>query len=136
MHSLARPRTYAVLIGGFALFAVAIAAVGLFGVMSYLAAQRTREIGIRTALGARPHHILRLVTTEALTILVGGLTIGLGAAFVLARSLTPLLYQVSAYDIPSFAAVPVVLSIVVAVACAIPARRATRISPLAALRHR
>jgi putative ABC transport system permease protein len=135
MHSLARPRTYAVLLGGFALFAVAIAAVGLFGVMSYMAAQRTREIGIRTALGAQPHDILRLVTKEALAILIGGLVIGLAAAFLLARSLAPLLYGVSVHDATSFVAVPIILSAVVAVACAVPARRATRVSPLVALRY-
>ncbi len=134
MHSLARPRTYAVLLGGFALFAVAIAAVGLFGVMSYMAAQRTREIGIRSALGARPHDILRLVTKEAVAILIGGLVIGLTAAFLLARSLAPLLYRVSVHDTTSFVVVPVILSAVVVVACIAPARRATRVSPLVALR--
>jgi hypothetical protein len=135
MNSLARPRTYAVLIGGFALFAVAIAAVGLFGVMTYMAAQRTREIGVRTALGAQPHDILRLVTKEALAITFGGLAIGLIAAFFLARSLSTLLYGVSTHDATSFVAVPVVLLVVVAVACAVPARRATRVSPLVALRY-
>jgi putative ABC transport system permease protein len=136
MHSLARPRTYAILIGGFALFAVAIAAVGLFGVMSYMAAQRTREIGVRTALGAQPHDILRLVTREAVAILAGGLAIGLTTAFVLARSVAPLLYGVAVHDAASFAAVPLVLSVVVAIACAVPARRATRVSPLEALRYK
>ena len=136
MHSLARPRTYAILIGGFALFAVAIAAVGLFGVMSYMAAQRTREIGVRTALGARPRDILRLVTREAAAILAGGLAIGLTTAFVLARSVAPLLYGVPVHDAASFAAVPIVLSAVVAIACALPVRRATRVSPLEALRYK
>ncbi|MGH9372114.1 MAG: ABC transporter permease, partial [Vicinamibacterales bacterium] len=136
MHSLARPRTYAVLLGGFALFAVAIAAVGLFGVMSYMAAQRTREIGIRTALGAQPHDILRLVAKEALAILIGGLAIGLTAAFVLARSLAPLLYGVSIHDATSFIVVPIVLSVVAVIACAVPVRGATRVSPLVALRYR
>ena len=135
MHSLARPRTYAVLLGGFALFALTIAAVGLFGVMSYMAAQRTREIGIRTALGAQPHDILRLVTREALAILIGGLVIGLTAAFLLARSLAPLIYGVSIHDVTSFVAVPLILSAIVAVACAVPARRATRVSPLVAMRY-
>jgi putative ABC transport system permease protein len=135
MHSLARPRTYAVLLGGFAGFAVLIAAVGLFGVMSYMAAQRTREIGIRTALGARPRDILRLVTTEAVMISFAGLFIGLIAAFLLAKSLAPLLYGVSVHDTTSFVAVPIVLIVVVAIAGAIPARRATRLNPLVALRH-
>ncbi|MGH9160066.1 MAG: FtsX-like permease family protein, partial [Vicinamibacteraceae bacterium] len=134
MHSLARPRTYAVLLGGFALFAVAIATVGLFGVMSYLATQRTREIGIRTALGAQPHDIMRLVTREALAVYIGGLVIGLAAAFFLVQFLAPLLYGVSIHDATSFVVVPLILSVVVAVACAVPARRATRVSPLVALR--
>lgn len=135
MHSLARPRTYAVLLGGFALFAVAIAAVGLFGVMSYIATQRTREIGIRTALGAQPHDIMRLVTREAVAICIGGLVIGLAAAFFLVRSLAPLLYGVSIHDATSFIVVPIILSVVVAIACVVPARRAARVSPLVALRY-
>lgn len=135
MHSLARPRTYAVLIGGFAVFAVSIAAVGLFGVISYVAARRTREIGIRTALGAQPRHILRLVTTEAVLILVVGLATGLGVAALGSRLLTPLLYAVSPFDIITFVGVPFVLATIVAAACAVPARRAARLSPLTALRH-
>jgi putative ABC transport system permease protein len=103
--------------------------------MSYMAAQRTRGISIRAALGAQPHDILRLVTKEALAILIGGLVIGLTAAFLLARSLAPLLYLVSVHDSASFVAVPIILSALVAVACAVPARRATRVSPLVALRY-
>jgi putative ABC transport system permease protein len=135
MQSLARPRTYAVLLGGFASFAMIIAAVGLFGVLSYMAAQRTREIGIRTALGAQPRDIVRLVTRETAAILVVGLGIGLAAAFLLAGSLRPMLYGVSTHDPKAFVIVPVVLSVIVALACAIPARRATRVNPLAALRY-
>jgi predicted permease len=135
MHSLARPRTYAVLLGGFAVFAVGVAAAGLFGVMSYMAAQRTREIGIRTALGARPGDIVRLVTGEAAAILVAGVAIGLGAAFVLSRAIAPLLYGIPAHDPVSFITVPFALTIVVALACAWPVRNATRVNPLVALRH-
>lgn len=135
MQSLARPRTYAVLLGGFASFAMIIAAVGLFGVLSYMAAQRTREIGIRTALGAQPRDIVRLVTRETAAILVVGLGIGLAAAFLLAGSLRPMLYGVSTHDPKAFVIVPVVLSVIVGLACAIPARRATRVDPLAALRY-
>jgi len=135
MQSLARPRTYAVLLGGFASFAVVIAAVGLFGVLSYMAAQRTREIGIRTALGAQPYDIVRLVTRETAAILVAGLGIGLTAAFLLAGSLRPMLYGVSTHDPKTFVVVPIVLAVVVTIACAIPARRATRVNPLTALRY-
>ena len=134
MHSLARPRTYAVLIGGFSLFAVLVAAVGVFGAISYMTVQRTREIGVRTALGARPHDILRLVTSDAVSIAGGGLALGVLAALLLARSIRSLLYGVSTYDPASFIGVPFVLLVVVAAACAVPARRATRVSPLVALR--
>jgi ABC-type antimicrobial peptide transport system permease subunit len=134
MSSLARPRTYAVLIGGFALFAVLVAAAGLFGTISYLTAQRTRAIGVRAALGARPRDILRLVTTEAAAITVVGLTAGLAGALVLARSGESLICGVSTQDPVSFLVVPMLLLAAVATACAVPARRATRVSPLAALR--
>ncbi|HEX6465622.1 MAG TPA: ABC transporter permease [Vicinamibacterales bacterium] len=135
MQSLARPRTYAVLLGSFASFALIIAAVGLFGVLSYMTAQRTREIGIRTALGAQAADILRLVTREGVAILIAGLGIGLTTAFLLAGSLRPMLYGVSTHDARTFIVVPIVLAGVVAIACAIPARRATRVNPLTALRY-
>jgi ABC-type antimicrobial peptide transport system permease subunit len=134
MNSLARPRTYAVLIGGFALFAVLVAAVGLYGTMSHMTAQRTREIGVRAALGARPRDILRLVTTDAAAVTLGGLALGLAGAFLLARALRSLIYGISTHDAASFIAVPVVLLVVVAMAWVVPAWRATRVSPLVALR--
>jgi len=134
MSSLSRPRTYAVLIGGFAVFALLVAAVGLFGALSYTTAQRTREFGVRTALGARPKDILRLVSRDAAAIAAGGLAAGLAGAFALARALHSLLYGISAHDAVTFIAVPVVLLVVVSAACAIPARRAARVSPLTALR--
>ncbi len=134
-RSLARPRTYAMLLGGFGVFALSIAAVGLFGVMSYLAVQRTREIGIRAALGATPADILRLVSAEAVAILAAGVSIGILAAFLLARTLTPLVYGISTRDAVSFVAVPIILSVAAAAACAAPAYRAMRVNPLAALRH-
>jgi ABC-type antimicrobial peptide transport system permease subunit len=134
-QSLARPRTYAVLLGGFASFAVMIAAVGLFGVLSYMAAQRTREIGIRTALGAQPGDILRLVTRETAAIVVAGLAVGLTAAFLSAASLRSMLYGVSTHDARTFVVVPLLLAAIVAIACAAPARRAARVNPLIALRY-
>jgi putative ABC transport system permease protein len=134
MNSLSRPRTYAVLLGGFAVFAIAIAGVGLFGVMSYMAAQRTREIGLRAALGARPRDIVRLVGREAAVMTLAGVALGLVAAFVLSRSLASILYGVSTRDIVSFVLVPILLVCVAAAACAAPVRRALRVSPLVALR--
>ncbi|HSC28005.1 MAG TPA: ABC transporter permease [Vicinamibacterales bacterium] len=134
LNSLARPRTYAVLIGGFGLFALLVAAVGLFGTVSYLIAQRTREFGVRTALGARPGDILALVMRGALTIALSGIAAGTLGAVLLARSLRSLIYGVSPHDPVSFLAVPLLLFLVVALASAGPARRATRVSPLVALR--
>ena len=135
MQSLARPRTYAVLLAAFALFAVVIAAAGLVGVLSYMTSQRTREIGIRTALGAQARDIVRLVTRETAGILAAGLAIGLTGAYLLAGALKPMLYGVSTHDPRTFVAVPVVLAAVVAIACALPAHRATRVNPLKALRE-
>ena len=132
--SLARPRLYAVLLGGFAAFAIVIAGVGLFGVLSYAVAQRTREIGIRMALGARPGDVARMVARQGLVVTVAGLTAGLGVAFVLVRSLSTFLYGVTAHDAGSFIAAPAVIIVVSAVACLVPVRRATRIDPLRALR--
>jgi putative ABC transport system permease protein len=132
--SLAGPRSYAVFLVGFALCALAIAGVGLFGVISYMTSQRTREIGLRAALGARCGDVLALVGRQALAITAGGVAAGLVAAFALSRSLSILLYGISTRDVVSFAVVPLVLVVVSTLACAAPAWRATRIDPLVALR--
>jgi predicted permease len=132
--SLAGPRSYAVFLVGFALCALAIAGVGLFGVLSYTTSQRTREIGLRTALGAQRGDVLALVGRQALVMTLGGLAVGLVAAFFLSQSLSTLLYGISARDALSFLVVPLVLIAVSIVACAAPAWRATRIDPLVALR--
>jgi putative ABC transport system permease protein len=132
--SLAGPRSYAVFLVGFALCALAIAGVGLFGVLSYTTSQRTREIGLRSALGATRSDVLALVGEQALTITCVGLATGLAAAFFLSQSLSKLLYGISARDSISFVVVPLVLIVVSILACAAPAWRATRIDPLVALR--
>lgn len=133
--SLAGPRSYAVFLVGFALCALVVAGVGLFGVLSYTVAQRTREIGVRTALGASRRNVLALVGRQALVVTAIGLTTGLLAAFFLAESLSALIYGISARDAVSFLSVPLVLVAVAAAACAVPAWRAVRIDPLAALRE-
>lgn len=133
-ESLAAPRTYAVFLGAFAIVALVVAGVGLFGVLSYTTAQRTREIGVRTALGAARRDILGLVVREAAAMTMSGLLVGLVAAFFLAQSLSKLLYGVSTRDAVSFLVVPVILIAVAVVACALPAWRAARIDPLRALR--
>ena len=132
--SLEEPRLYALLLGGFALFALAIAGVGLFGVLSYSVAQRTREIGVRTALGARPSDIVLLVLRHGLAITAVGLVVGLAAAFWLVQLIGSFLFGVSARDAVTFVAVPVALLAVALLACAVPARRAARIDPQQVLR--
>jgi putative ABC transport system permease protein len=132
--SLAGPRSYAVFLVGFALCALVIAGVGLFGVLSYTTSQRTREIGVRSALGARRSDVVALVGRQALTITAAGLVGGVAAAFFLSRSLSTLVYGISTRDAVSFVVVPLVLVMVSIAACAAPAWRATRIDPLVALR--
>jgi putative ABC transport system permease protein len=132
--SLAGPRSYAVFLVGFALCALTIAGVGLFGVLSYTTSQRTREIGVRSALGARRSDVVALVGRQAMTITASGLVMGLAAAFFLSHSLATLIYGISTRDVVSFIVVPFVLVAVSIVACATPAWRATRIDPLVALR--
>lgn len=125
--SLARPRTYAVLLSGFAGCALVIAAVGLFGVLSYSVSQRSREIGVRTALGAAPRDIVALVARQALAIAVAGLAIGLWTASELGRYVGSVLYGVTRYDAASFVAVAATLVLVSILACVVPARRAAKI---------
>ena len=132
--NLARPRLYAVLLGGFAAFALVIAAVGLFGVLSYSVAQRSREIGVRTALGARPSDIVRLVVGQGLRMTAAGAAGGLVLSFFALKSLSALLYGITIYDAWSYAAVIVGILAASALACAVPARRAARVDPVRALR--
>jgi predicted permease len=133
--SLARPRLYAVLIGGFSSFAVLIAAIGLFGGLSYGVTQRRREIGVRTALGATPLNIISLVLKQGAAMTVAGLAIGLGAAAATVRYIAGFLFGVTPLDPPTFGVVGMALFCVAMVACAIPARRAARIDAITALRH-
>jgi predicted lysophospholipase L1 biosynthesis ABC-type transport system permease subunit len=133
-NSLARPRTYALLLGLFAIFALLISGVGLFGVLSYTVAQRSREIGVRTALGAQGRDIMRLVLRQAVATAAAGILLGLGVAAGSVRSLSTLLYGVTSYDAVTFIVVPVMLIVVTMIACVVPARRAARVDPLIALR--
>jgi putative ABC transport system permease protein len=135
LSSLSRPRAYAFVVGLFSAFALAIAVVGLFGVLAYSVAQRTREIGVRTALGARTADIVLTVLRSALTITAAGLAMGIAAAALLAGSLSKILYGVRPVDPITFAAVPLVLAVAAALACVAPARRAARIDPIRALRR-
>jgi putative ABC transport system permease protein len=134
MTSLAKPRLYAVVLAWFGVFAVLIAGVGLFGVLSFNVAQRTREIGVRSALGAQTRDIVALVLGQALWIVGAGVAIGLAAALAGVRLLSAFLYGVSPHDALTFVAAPIVIVIVSAVACLVPARRAAKVDPLIALR--
>ena len=131
---LARPRLYLALFGGFAVFAIVIAGVGLFAVVSYSVAQRAREIAVRSALGARPLQVVAMVMRQSVTIAIGGIAAGLIAAVVLSRWMASLLYGVTPHDAVTFVAVPVLLLVVTALACFVPARRAARTDPLRVLR--
>ena len=132
--SLERPRTYALLVGGFAAFAVLIAAVGLFGVLAYSVAQRAREIGVRAALGATPGAIVVLIARQAFLVTAAGLVVGLIAAAVSMQALSSFLYGVRPRDASTFAAVAALLLVVAAAAAVVPARRAASVDPLKVLR--
>ena len=134
LTGLARPRLYALLVGGFALLALLVASVGLFGVLSYSIAQRRRELAVRSALGATRGDIMRLVFRQGSLVAAAGVIAGLAIAAALTRSMAALLYGVTAYDLTTFVGVPVLLFAVSALACALPARRAARQDPLRALR--
>lgn len=134
MGNLATPRLYAVLLGAFAVFALAVAAVGLFGVLSYTVAQRSREIAVRSALGARQRDIIMMVLGQGLVVCAGGLAIGVFASLALARSMQSFLYGVTTHDPVTFIVVPLLLLAVSALACIVPARRAAKLDPLRVLK--
>jgi putative ABC transport system permease protein len=132
--SVWRQRFNLMLVGLFAALALLLAAVGIYGVMAYSVTERTHEIGIRMALGAKQGDVLRLVVREGMALAAIGAAIGLAGAFVLTRFLSGLLYQVKANDPVVFAAVPPLFAAVAFLASYVPARRATRVDPMIALR--
>jgi putative ABC transport system permease protein len=134
-RSISQPRFYMTVLAVFAAVALALAAIGIFGVLSYAVAQRTREIGIRMALGAHHRSVLGLVVREAMIMASGGVVIGVFAAFLLTEWLVAqLLFETSAHDPATFAIVAGVLTLVSLAAAYVPARRATRVDPIMALR--
>jgi putative ABC transport system permease protein len=133
-QAVARQRFSMVLLGVFAALALLLASVGIYGVMSYSVAQRTREIGIRMALGARRADVLQMTVGQGLKLVGAGMILGLAAAFVLTRVMATLLYGISATDPITFIAISVVLLAVAILASYIPALRATRVDPISALR--
>jgi predicted permease len=133
--SLARQRFASTMLSAFASFALLLAAVGLYGVMSYLVTQSTRDIGLRIALGARPRDILGMVVRQGMELLAVGILAGLAGAAAVTRVMASLLFGVSAIDAVTFAAVPGILGAVAFAATSIPALRATRVDPMVALRE-
>jgi len=133
-RSLSARRFNLWLLGAFAALALALASVGIYGVISYAVSQRTREIGVRIALGAQPRDIIRLVVKQGILLTLSGIALGLLAAFALTRWLESLLFGVSKTDPLTFTSVALLLTLVALLACFIPARRAVRVDPLIALR--
>jgi ABC-type antimicrobial peptide transport system permease subunit len=133
-ESIGQPRFEAVLVAFFAGAALFLAAIGIFGVVAHAAAQRTREIGIRMALGADQSHVLRAVLGDGLKPVAAGLALGIAASLLLGRLMAAVLFETSAYDPPTLTLAAVVLITVAIAACLGPARRATRVDPAAALR--
>jgi ABC-type antimicrobial peptide transport system permease subunit len=118
----------------FAIIALILAATGLYGVIAYLVSQRTREIGIRIALGAVPRVVGRMILREAALLFGLGMALGLGAAVLLSRGIRPLLYGIGPLDAPTYAGATALLGVVMLLAAYVPARRAMRVDPLSALR--
>jgi putative ABC transport system permease protein len=131
----AAPRFNTILLGGFAALALLLAAVGIFGVISYSVAQRTQEIGIRRALGANTSSVMRLVLAQALGLTAAGVAVGVLGAYGLTRLMRTLLYGITPTDVPTFAAVAATLSAVALFASYLPARKAAKVDPMIALRY-
>jgi putative ABC transport system permease protein len=135
MHEITSPkRIMTAMMGVFAGIALLLAGVGLYAVMAYAASQRTHEIGVRIALGAQSLDILRLITWQGLKLTLAGLALGMAGAFALTRVMSPLLYGVTASDPLTFILISLSMACVALLACWIPARRATRVAPIVALR--
>jgi putative ABC transport system permease protein len=134
-ESLAQPRFNTMLITIFAVVALVLASVGIYGVISYSVSQRTHEIGVRIALGAQPGDIFKMVVGQGLKLALFGVSAGLAASFALTRVMASLLYEVQATDPATFAAIAVTLTAIALLASYIPARRATRVDPMISLRY-
>ena len=132
---IAPQRFTTALMAGFAALAALLAAVGIYGVMSYMVAERTREIGVRMALGAQTGNVMRMVLRRGMVLAVAGAMIGLAVSFGLARMISGLLFGVQPTDPPTLVAITLLLLAVALVSCLIPAQRATKVDPLDALRH-
>jgi putative ABC transport system permease protein len=132
---MAPQRFTTALMAGFAALAALLAAIGIYGVMSHAVAERTREIGVRMALGAQAGNVMKMVLRHGMALAVAGVTIGLAASFALTRVISGLLFGVQPTDPTTLVAITLLLLTVALVSCLIPARRATKVDPLVALRH-
>jgi len=133
--SVAPQRSWLLLLGVFAAVALLLAAIGVYGVLSYTVSQRTQELGIRMAMGAGQRSVLGLVTRQGMTLVLVGVTLGMAGALALSRVFSGLLYDVSATDPATFAAVALFIFVVALPACYFPARRAASVDPMEALRY-
>jgi putative ABC transport system permease protein len=133
--SLAGRRFSMILLASFAALALLLSSIGIYGVISYVVGQKTREIGLRMALGASRSAVLRMILSQGGKLAAAGVIVGLGASFVLTRSMEAMLFGVSASDPFTFTAVAMLLTAVALAACYIPARRAMQVDPMVALRH-
>jgi putative ABC transport system permease protein len=133
-NSTSRNKFNTLLLLAFSVLALVLSAVGLYGVVAYSVTQRTREIGIRIALGARTGDVLRLIVVQGMRLVLAGALVGLAGALALTRLLRSLLFSVSAVDPLTFAIIPVLLAAVALLACWLPARRAAKVNPVEALR--
>jgi predicted permease len=134
-HSISQPRSTMLMLTAFAVIGLVLGIIGIYGVIAYSVAQRTHEIGIRMALGARSPDVLKLVLGQGLRLILAGAALGLGGAFALTRLMSSILFGVSASDPATFAVVTIFLTVVALLASYIPARRAAKLSPMVALRY-
>ena len=134
-RAVARPRFNMSLLGLFAALGLVLAAVGIYGVMAYSMSQRTHEIGLRMALGAQTRDVMKMVVRQGMALAMIGVAIGLGASYGLTRLMKTLLFGVGATDLLTFTVVALLLTMVALIACWIPARRATKIDPMVALKY-
>ena len=133
-EAVATRRFILIIVGAFGALALGLAAIGVYGVMSLIVSERTREVGVRLALGAEPSQLLTMIVGQAAKLALIGVTIGLAVALPMAPLLDSQLYGIESFDLTTFIAVPMVLLLIAALAALVPARKAMRIDPLAALR--